>query len=319
MSLYTYMQKHHAEVLRRFFEDAGSIAAAVMDDERRIVQCNQNFVALTNRNEVKGLRLPEVVESTQGTAIALPPSGTAWKTTLRFRSEDKQSKDHEFHIFSHDGEYILLCDEFVGEDDPATATLAQLNQEMTNLNRELQKKTRALRSAKDTIEKLARTDELTDLANRRHFRDELETALYSSERHEFPVAICMADLDHFKTINDDFGHDMGDAVLQRFARILEEYSRKDDLPARWGGEEFIILMPHTCAEEGRGVAERIREKLKGIRPDGLGREVTASFGVTEFVPSENPDDLVNRADEALYQAKENGRDRVVVKEAPEGA
>ena len=115
------------------------------------------------------------------------------------------------------------------------------------------------------------------------------------------------------TVNDTYGHHAGDKVLKQFADILKHSSRKEDLAARWGGEEFIVLMPHTAAEKGRKLAERVRCEMENSTCPGVDRTVTVSVGVAQWEEGmSEAQDLVALADKALYSAKENGRNRVVV-------
>jgi diguanylate cyclase (GGDEF)-like protein len=311
LSAYDYVVKRHGAVLARFLEEVGSVAVAVIDDELRVIACNPQFSGLAAPEDVDGMQFTEFVEPVQGESVNLPPPGEYWQLTLRF-SEGADGAQR-FHVFSHRGEYVLFSDGTGGRPDRAAETMARVNQEMTNLNRKLRKRTRSLQRAKDTIEKLARTDELTGLANRRSVREELDRMVSEVRRHGFPLAVAMADLDHFKSINDQYGHDMGDAVLKGFAEILKSCCRKEDLPARWGGEEFIIFMPHTSAAECQEAAERMRRQLQNIDIPGIDQRMTVSFGVTELQPPENGEEAIKRADEALYDAKEGGRNQVVVK------
>jgi diguanylate cyclase (GGDEF)-like protein len=121
----------------------------------------------------------------------------------------------------------------------------------------------------------------------------------------------MADLDHFKRVNDDYGHAAGDRVIKAFAECLSVNSRKEDLVTRYGGEEFIALMPNTRAFQGELFAERVRSTLADMDLLGNGNRLTASFGVAELAADDTGDGLLKRADEALYKAKENGRNQVV--------
>jgi diguanylate cyclase (GGDEF)-like protein len=128
----------------------------------------------------------------------------------------------------------------------------------SNLEQIVEERTAELQKANETISRLAATDELTNLSNRRSFNERLSAALSAARRHDYPLSMIMIDLDHFKTVNDTLGHSEGDHVLKMFADLLREMIRAEDEAARWGGEEFIIILPHTSCEAATALAERIR-------------------------------------------------------------
>lgn len=166
----------------------------------------------------------------------------------------------------------------------------------------------------EDVERRARTDALTGLWNRRHFEVELGRWLQQADRYRWPLAIVMADVDHFKRVNDTHGHEAGDLVLQHVAAVLLEGARNVDVVARLGGEEFVLLLPNTPVAGGEEVAERLRKLLES-KPaqlkDGTALAVTASFGVAAYpIPVSHRDRLVPAADSALYAAKRDGRNCV---------
>jgi diguanylate cyclase (GGDEF)-like protein len=169
------------------------------------------------------------------------------------------------------------------------------------------------------VARQADVDPLTGLANRRGFELALAAELRRSVRYERPCSLVMTDLDDFKHVNDEHGHDMGDAVLIAFSQHLRETVRANDVVARLGGEEFALLLPELDLDGALVVAERVRRTLAAdTMRTRRGREVriTASFGVAEASGSSNPVELTRIADEALYEAKRNGKNRVVAAAGP---
>ena len=165
------------------------------------------------------------------------------------------------------------------------------------------------RARADVLAEQATTDPLTGIANRRLLEDELERMIAQAHRYGLPLSIVLMDLDHFKAVNDEHGHDTGDRVLVETVERIKTLVRDADLLARWGGEEFLLLAPHTDHEAACALAERCRAAI-GRSPMEVG-EVTASFGVATLDAADDARALFRRADLALYTAKQEGRDRVV--------
>lgn len=154
-------------------------------------------------------------------------------------------------------------------------------------------------------------DNLTQLYNRQKLNDELEQEIARFKRYGRAFSLIMFDIDNFKSINDTYGHDTGDEVLVNIAEILKKHTRETDIAARWGGEEFMILLPETTLESCEKLAQSIREHIKDYKFDNIPGSITVSLGITEFSDSIDRDTVIKQADIALYNAKENGKDRVV--------
>ena len=183
------------------------------------------------------------------------------------------------------------------------------------LQDELDQKNRELELANRRLKKLSITDGLTELFNHRHVHQLLHDEFERSARTGEAVAVAMMDLDRFKNINDTYGHPTGDVILYETARIIKETAREIDMPGRYGGEEFIAILPGTGEEEAAHFAERVRQAVEShvFRDGATEVRMTVSCGVASFpAPGvDAPEALLKAADEALYQAKHGGRNQVV--------
>lgn len=184
------------------------------------------------------------------------------------------------------------------------------------LQEELEERERQLLEANERLRYMSQTDGLTGIDNRRHLEQQLDRMFAHAERLNEPLSCVMCDLDRFKTVNDTYGHQAGDAVLKEFARILKTAAReKVDRVGRYGGEEFMLLLPGTVLDAAVTFAERVRKEVEArtFTFDGGTLKRTASFGVSGWPHPHvtDCDALIRAADEALYVAKETGRNRVI--------
>jgi diguanylate cyclase (GGDEF)-like protein len=184
------------------------------------------------------------------------------------------------------------------------------------LQDELKKKNRELEEVLTQLKTLSITDPLTEIFNRRHFWGILEIEFARYVRFKTPIACLMIDADHFKNINDEYGHHAGDIVLKEIAKIIKNCLRKLDTAARWGGEEFIALLPETDKENALNAASRILSEISGHTFTGIQRKITVSIGIASLPGPDidTPEKLIEVSDAALYTAKANGRNRVEIAE-----
>ena len=178
----------------------------------------------------------------------------------------------------------------------------------------LQRNRKELTQALEHIRELATRDELTGLPNRRYMAEMMQLEHARTMRHGLPLLIAQLDLDFFKAVNDTYGHGAGDVVLQNFAKLVSANIRGSDILARWGGEEFVLLMVNTSVHDGSQMLERVRSVVAAapmpVAP-GQNLRVTVSIGAAQLQQGDEPAQLLMQADEALYAAKHQGRNRVV--------
>lgn len=173
-----------------------------------------------------------------------------------------------------------------------------------------------MKELEEQLKLLSQTDQLTQIFNRTKFDDSLTMEINRARRYKSDLSLIMFDIDHFKEINDTYGHDVGDKALVTLANRVAKCIRDTDIFARWGGEEFMILLPHTSLDDASILAERIRGRIEKDPFEKIGT-VTSSFGVTQFVHPDTEETLTKRADRALYRAKQKGRNRVIAARAKE--
>lgn len=172
------------------------------------------------------------------------------------------------------------------------------------------KKSKELKSLHSKLNEMLKVDNLTGLSNRRHFMDFLAKMHSLSQRHSHPLSILMADIDNFKEINDNYGHHQGDQFLQAVSEVLKRKTRNEDLAARMGGDEFIVLLPETNLKEALHIANRIKKCVENIDILSEKESCSISIGAAQLKEDDNIESFLKRVDDALYKAKENGRNRV---------
>lgn len=208
----------------------------------------------------------------------------------------------------------VLADAFNAMTLRVRGLVENLEENVRQRTLELNRKNRELDEKNQALHVLSLTDRLTGLCNRRKLDQTLRSELRRIRRyHNKPFSVILLDVDLFKSVNDRFGHQMGDCVLVRISDTLLDMARETDTVGRWGGEEFLLICPETEASVAANLAQRLREAIQEIDFPKAGR-VTASFGVTACLPGDDEDgeDILRRADMALYRAKLNGRNRIEI-------
>lgn len=168
----------------------------------------------------------------------------------------------------------------------------------------------SLREMSESLKVASLRDPLTGMGNRRFLMERLSEETERASRSTHPYTIGILDIDYFKSVNDLYGHDIGDQVLCQIGHCIEDTVREYDLCGRWGGEEFLIILPETPLSLALEVAERVRSHIAQLHHDRLSKTVTASLGLSQYRPGESYSAAINRADNALLQAKKLGRNRI---------
>ena len=215
------------------------------------------------------------------------------------------------HAWSLSEEWLLVLSLSLG-----LLAYSVLGREVAVLRAAYRRKNRELRRAMARIEELAITDELTGLYNRRYLLRILHKQRALADREGLPFALAFIDIDHFKPINDQYGHSTGDQVLAELALLLRQSVRQVDTVARYGGEEFVVLLSGQTLDAAEISLQRIREQVMNSRFSAQQLRLTVSIGVTEYLSGESDDELLSRADGLLYEAKGSGRNRISSALAP---
>lgn len=299
----------YADFISRFADDKLGVVAVLLNSQGTVKDCNDAFLRLAGEEKKpigkpfsQYLRDPWELEDRLGSSefqILLAP-----QLKIPYALHGVVYSVHQGHL--------LLATRAITADDTILDKISMLSNEMSALTRELSKKNIALEKANERINNLLRTDTLTGIANRRYFYETLQRFFSYAARHHVPLSLVMADLDHFKKVNDTYGHKTGDQVLVAFARLLQESCRDEDLAARFGGEEFITVLIQATEEDAVRFAQRVCQQVPQMQLSDIDWAITASFGVAQMMDHDTLDDLINRADEAMYRAKKKGRNRVEV-------
>ena len=169
-----------------------------------------------------------------------------------------------------------------------------------------------LKEHNESLKKQSITDQLTKLYNRKYFDEVVEKEMQRTTRYGTPLSIIIADIDFFKKVNDTYGHIAGDNILADFASLIIDNIRSTDMAFRYGGEEFVILLPNTTSEDAKKLAKKLRTIVKKHTFENP-KSITCSYGITQYKPKESIEVFFKKADDALYFVKNNGRDNIAVK------
>ena len=297
------------------FLKSTNLLVVLLDKDGKLLSWNPSFDpvqrALPDKKLLKDFLSPSSTALFDELLSSTVSERVRTRGKLRFAHENR--RDFAALSIPLPGERIL----FIAEPVHATTELKAVTAELQKTKRSLAIKETELKAVIAQADEVAHTDALTFLPNRRQMIRDLQREVIFSDRYGTPLAISMIDIDHFKNINDTFGHPVGDEVLQRLAGELRQRIRQPDTIGRYGGEEFLVILPHSMLQAATQQAERLCEHIRSllIKPDEQGISLTISIGIAQYkTQKEDWQSFLSRADAALYRAKNNGRDQWAVSE-----
>jgi len=293
-----------------------SVAAAVLDPDGVLLEANAGFLRLLSPDLARpiGTRVARffIQPSLAALAAATGKDGHPEYSGLLTIGDDRiKIRTLRGHVWRTTTGFRILAEYDITELETLTDTILDLNQDAAVAQHALTRSNVSLTQRQGELVEESFTDALTGVGNRRRLEQALAVELSRVRRGAGSLSVIMADIDHFKHVNDVYGHRAGDQVLARFGALLREQTRPTDVVTRFGGEEFVVLLPHTSLDQAMLKAEQFRAALAAHIIAPLTEPVTSSFGVAEISHEEEEQSLLDRVDAALYQAKEDGRDRVV--------
>lgn len=298
------------------FLEATSSLVALLDKEGRLLSWNPAFEAL------KPTRRGKICLQDMLSSASASPCEQLLATALDQRIRTKG--ELEFAGETHSDNFVCLfipmpggCVLFIGEPVTRADTLEEVTAELQSTKRILAIKETELKAVLAQADEVSHTDALTFVPNRRQIIGDLQREVIFSDRYGTPLTISMLDVDYFKKINDTYGHPVGDDVLRSLAGELRDHIRYPDTIGRYGGDEFLIVLPHSILNAAVQQAERLCKHIRSLLIKSGEREIalTVSIGIAQYkVHREDWKTLLSRADAALYWAKKNGRDQWVASE-----
>ena len=301
-----------------------AVAAATMNEDGTLIEANAGFLRIVKLEGLDpiGAQVSQFFLQPNFATLVLQDAGADGETyrgLLNMGDNMAAPRTLQARIWRLGSSLRLMAEYDIGELERLNEKMLDLNRDYANTQLELAQANLKLQQREAQIVAITLTDSLTGLGNRRLFEQSLATEINRARRSGGTLCALMADLDHFKQVNDTFGHEVGDRVLAAFGEQLRRQTRAPDIAARIGGEEFVVLMPHTDIGAGVATAERIRTETAGMHIAPMPHGVTVSVGVAKLAEGEDGDAFMLRIDNALYEAKHDRRNCVVVARSRAGA
>lgn len=293
-----------------------AVVVAQVAEDGHLLEANLGFRRLTQRAHLEGESQPDVrsffVSPCFNDLLAAHAKDgqPVYEGILTVADQHGICRSLIGAVHHFNGQLMLVAVYDVADMERLNAQVIELNLELAEVQRSLARANRTLQASEERLTQLSITDPLTGLANRRHLMDFLQQAWLRSQRFGSTFSVIMADIDFFKTINDQYGHDQGDRVLKAVSTQMQAMVRKVDLAARFGGEEFVIVLQEAPLHAAVEMAQRLRQSVTELAFDTMPHGVTCSYGVAQLVAGQTIEQLLKHADQALYQSKHTGRNRV---------
>ncbi len=302
---------------QREFDRLLAVAVGALTPEGMLIDANDGLLELVRTGAASSpigtIVTSHFVQPSFAAIVSRPNAGDAelYSGLLAIGTYSGQTHSLLARIWRTDGQIRIVAEYNIKELLRLNDSVLELNRDTAAAQLETAQTNLRLQQREAEIRTLSLTDQLTGVGNRRRLEQALVEEISRVGRGDAKLSALMADLDHFKRVNDSYGHGVGDKVLETFGDILRGNARPTDVLGRYGGEEFVVLMPNTAKEQAVISAERLRMILASTLIAPLAEPITVSIGAVEFVPGESGDAFLHRLDEALYEAKRSGRNRVV--------
>lgn len=293
-----------------------AVAAATLDESGNLIKANAGFLriaSLDGRPPASANVAPCFIQPDFATLAGSRGNvdGDLYLGLLTMGDPMGLTQTLRARVWRKNGRISILAEFDVDELKRLNDAMLELNREYADSQFELARSNLRLRQREAEILAISLTDPLTGVGNRRRLEQALASEMSRAAGPDEKLCALMADVDHFKRVNDVYGHEVGDKVLVTLGDLLRRHSRSTDIVARTGGEEFVVLMPRTELRNATPLAERMRTSLASTLIDPLLDPVTVSVGVAELASGEPGEGLLRRVDMALYEAKRSGRNRVI--------
>lgn len=307
---------HEFWAIPEYLLGVSSLAIALLSSDARLLQANQGFKVLVGavepgygKRDVRHLFVSPSFDQLLD-ALPDPRSGRMYDGLLTFGNGARMNSSLKAIMYRCKDRLLLVSERDMSDLVRRNELVLKLNKGLDELHRAALRRNRLLKRHGQIIQELVDTDQLTHVANRRGLDAHLLSEIDRAGRMHRPLSVLMADIDHFKKVNDRYGHPVGDIVLRQVADILRDSARSMDFVTRYGGEEFVMLLPEIPLDMARNVAERIRQRVEGQNFGRISHPITISVGVIQWRQEESAEQLLARVDTALYQSKQQGRNRV---------